>query len=176
MVWSLMSELLSLRRSKWLDIGFNLCVVPFPNIYVPNFKLEDLCQRFSENLEVRGSEGQRFGGLEVLGSKWFNIQTSKCYRELELFNSRLVLMYDGGVEARMREQKYWNSLIYWKQKDENWDRDLKMRLEFKRTKMEWWRQMKIEMWLGFSEVVWGSWRAMVMHRRSWGLVEVCGLG
>ena len=37
----------------------------FPNVYVPNFKLEDLCRRFSECLEVQGSEGQRFGGLEV---------------------------------------------------------------------------------------------------------------
>ena len=58
---SLMSELLSLRQSKgWRDIGFNLCVVPFPNVCVPNFKLEDLCQGCSEWLE-----GPRFGGLEV---------------------------------------------------------------------------------------------------------------
>ena len=35
-------------------VGFNFCVAPFPNVYVPNFKLEDLCQRFSV-----------FGGLEV---------------------------------------------------------------------------------------------------------------
>ena len=28
--------------SGWRDFGFNLCVVPFPNIYVPNFKLERL--------------------------------------------------------------------------------------------------------------------------------------
>ena len=56
---------------SWRDIGLNLCVVPFPNIYVPNFKLEDLHLRFSECLEVGGSEVggsevQRFGGLEVL--------------------------------------------------------------------------------------------------------------
>ena len=40
-------------------------------------------------------------------------------------------MYDGIVEDRMREQEYWNSLIYRKWKGENWDRDVKMRLEFK---------------------------------------------
>ena len=60
-VWSLMLELLSLRRSKgWRDVGFNLCVAPFPNICVPNFKLEDSCQRCSE-----WSEGPKVGGLEV---------------------------------------------------------------------------------------------------------------
>ena len=63
-------------------------------------------------------------------------------------------MYDGRAEARMREWEYWNSLIYWKWKGENWDKDMKMNLEFKRTKMEWWRQMKTEMWLGFSKVIW----------------------
>ena len=39
------------------DVGFNLCVVPFPNVYVPNFKLEDSFQRCLECLEglkVRG--------------------------------------------------------------------------------------------------------------------------
>ena len=30
------------------DFGFNLCVAPFPNVYVPNFKLEDLHQSHSE--------------------------------------------------------------------------------------------------------------------------------
>ena len=49
-----------------------------------------------------------FGGSEVLGSRWFDIWTSKCYRELELFNRKLALMYDGRAEARMREQEYWN--------------------------------------------------------------------
>ena len=37
-----------------------------------------------------------------------------------------------------------------------------MRSEFKRTKAEWWRQMKTGMWSGFSEVVWSSWRVIVM--------------
>ena len=42
---SLTLELLSLKTvSGWRDFGFNLCVAPFPNIYVPNFKLEDLHQ------------------------------------------------------------------------------------------------------------------------------------
>ena len=45
-------------------------------------------------------------------------------------------MYDGKAEARTREQEYWNSVIYWKWKDENWDRDVKMRLECKETKAE----------------------------------------
>ena len=61
-VQSPMSELLSLRWSNgWRDVGFNLCVVPSPNIYVPNFKLEDSHQRCLEYLEgpkVGGSEGQ----------------------------------------------------------------------------------------------------------------------
>ena len=65
-----------------------------------------------------GSEGQRFRGLELLDSKWFDIQTSKGYRGSQLFNDRLALMYDGRVEARTREQEYWNSVIYWKRKDE----------------------------------------------------------
>ena len=37
-------------------------------------------------------------------------------------------MYDGRVEARTREWKYWNILIYQKQKGENWDEDMKMNL------------------------------------------------
>ena len=139
-------------------------------LYVPNFKLEDSCWRFSV------FEGWRVGGLEVLGSRWFNIQTSECYREFKLFNRKLVLMYDGRVEARMREQEYWKGLIYWKWKGENWDGDVKTRSEFKRTKMEWWRQMKTGMWLGFLEVVWSSWRAMEMHWRSWGVLGVQGFG
>ena len=60
-------------------------------------------------LRVRGLEVWRFGGSEVQKCQtvgWFNIQTSKCYRELELFKSGLVLMYDGRVGARMREQEY----------------------------------------------------------------------
>ena len=128
-----------------MDIGFNLYVAPFPNVYVPNFKLEDSRRRFS----VFG--GQRFGGSEVLSSRWFNIRTSECYREFELFNRKLALMYDGRVEARTREWEYWNGLIYRKQKGENWDEDMKTSLEFERTKTEWWRQMKTGMWLGFSE-------------------------
>ena len=102
---------------------------------------------------VGGSEVWRFGGSEVLSSRWFNIQTSECYREFKLFNRRLALMYNGRAEARMREWEYWNSLIYQKRKGENWDEDMKMNSEFKRTKMERWRQMKTEMWSGFSEVI-----------------------
>ena len=63
-------------------------------------------------------------------------------------------MYDGRAEARTREQEYWNGLIYRKQKGENWDEDMKTGSEFQRTKKEWWRQMKTEMWSGFSEGVW----------------------
>ena len=107
-------------------------------------------------LEVRGLEVQRFRGSEVLSSRWFDIQTSKCYREFALFNRRLALMYNGRVEARMREWEYWNSLIYQKWKGENWDEDMKTNSEFKRTKTEWWRQMKTEMWSGFSKVIWSS--------------------
>ena len=49
------------------DVGFNLCIAPFPNVYVPNFKLEDLHWRFSVfgGLRFRGSEVQRFRGSEV---------------------------------------------------------------------------------------------------------------
>ena len=43
-------------------------------------------------------------------------------------------MYNGRAEARMREQEYWKGLLYQKQKGENWDEDMKMSLEFKRTK------------------------------------------
>ena len=51
--------------SGWRDFGFNLCVVSFPNVYVLNFKLEDLCwsclELFKGHLEwSEGSEGQRF--------------------------------------------------------------------------------------------------------------------
>ena len=105
---------------------------------------------------VGGSEVWRFGGSGVLSSRWFDIWTGECYREFGLFNRRLALMYDGRVETRTREWEYWNSLIYWKQKGENWDEDMKMDSEFKRTKTERWRQMKTEMWLGFSEVVQSS--------------------
>ena len=34
-------------------------------------------------------------------------------------------MYDGRVEARMREWEYWNGLIYQKWKGENWDEDMR---------------------------------------------------
>ena len=45
------------RVSDQRDFGFNLYVAPFPNIYVPNFKLEDLCWSCSEVVGViRGSE------------------------------------------------------------------------------------------------------------------------
>ena len=152
------------------DVGFNLCVTPFPNVYVPDFKLEDSHWRFS----VFG--GWRVGGSEVLSSRWFDIWTSKCYREFELFNSKLALMYDGRAEARMKEQEYWNGLIYWKQKGENWDEDMKMSSEFKRTKTEWWRQMKTGMWSGFSKVIWSSWRAKVMRQRARGVLGVWGFG
>ena len=116
--------------------------------------LKSLLNGWSPMLEgwrVGGLEGWRVGGSEVLSSRWFDIQTSKCYREFELFNRKLVLMYDGRVEARTREREYWKGLIYWKWKGEHWDEDMKMSLEFKRTKVEWWRQMKTGMWLGFSE-------------------------
>ena len=76
---------------------------------------------------------------EVLSSRWFDIWTSECYRVFKLFNRKLAIMYDGRAEARTREQEYWNGLIYWKRKGENWDEDMKMNLEFKKTKMEWWR-------------------------------------
>ena len=60
-----MLELLSLRWSSGRrDVGFNLCVVPFPNICVPNFKLEDLHWSCLEWLE-----GWRVRGLEMLDSK-----------------------------------------------------------------------------------------------------------
>ena len=114
---------------------------------------EVLGVRRSEGWRFRGSEVQRFRGSEVLSSRRFNIRTSKCYREFKLFNRRLALMYNGRAEARTREWEYWNSLIYRKRKGENWDEDMRMYSEFKRTKMERWRQMKTEMWLGFSEVV-----------------------
>ena len=58
--------------SGWVEgLGFNLCVAPFPNIYVPIFKLEDLRQRFSVFGGPRfgGSEVQRFRGSEVLSSR-----------------------------------------------------------------------------------------------------------
>ena len=110
----------------------------------------------SEVLGVQRSKGQRFRDSEVLSSRQFDIWTSKCYREFELFNRRLALMYDGRAEARTREWEYWNGLIYRKQKGENWDKDMRMYLEFKRTKTERWRQMKTEMWSGFSEVVQSS--------------------
>ena len=58
--WSPTSELLSLRQSNWLEgCWLQLCVAPFPNVYVPNFKLEDLHWRFSV------FRGPRVGGLEV---------------------------------------------------------------------------------------------------------------
>ena len=141
--------------------------VPFPNVYVPNFKLEDSRQRFSVfgGLRVGGLEVQRFGGSEVLSSRWFNIQTSKCYREFELFNRRLALMYDGRVEARTREQEYWNGLIYQNRKVKTemrtwkWvqsSRGLKWNDEDKwRQKCDW----------GFP-TLFGVQRAIVMHRRA----------
>ena len=133
-----MSEVLSVWRSKGRRFG-GLEVWGFGGLEVWRFG---------------GLEVWRFGGSEVLSSRWFNIRTSKCYREFKLFNRRLALMYDGRAEARTREWEYWNSLIYQKRKGENWDEDMKMNLEFKRTKMERWRQMKTEMWSGFSEVIW----------------------
>ena len=38
----LISEVLILIADVcWRDFGFNLCVTPFLNVYIPNFKLED---------------------------------------------------------------------------------------------------------------------------------------
>ena len=42
------------RVSGQRDFGFKLCVVPFPNVCVPNFKLEELCQSHSEVVGVVG--------------------------------------------------------------------------------------------------------------------------
>ena len=36
------------RPSGQRDFGFNLCVAPFPNVCVPNFKLENLQLELSE--------------------------------------------------------------------------------------------------------------------------------
>ena len=180
MVQSLTSELLSLRQSKWSEgcwLQLMCCTLPkCLCLWFQTRRLTSEILRVFGGPRVRGSEVLRFWGSEVLDSKWFDIRSSKCYRELQLFNSRLALMYNGRVGARMREQEYWNSIIYQKRKDENWDGNVKMRLEFKRTEMEWWRQMKTEMWSGFLEVIQGSQRVMVMHQRSWGLVGVQGHG
>ena len=59
--------------SGWRDFGFNLCVVPFPNVYVLNFKLEDLCLSC---LELFGVVQRSFGvvrgvrGSEVCVRYW----------------------------------------------------------------------------------------------------------
>ena len=45
-------------------------------------------------------------------------------------------MYDGRVEAIIREQEYWNGAIYQKQKGRDWDGDMKMETECKRIKTE----------------------------------------
>ena len=45
-------------------------------------------------------------------------------------------MYNGRAEAITREQESWNSVIYQKQKDEDWDKDVKMKSECKETKTE----------------------------------------
>ena len=54
------------------DFGFNLCVMPFPNFYIPNFKLERLMlelfgivQSCSE-VDWSGQRGERFRGSDVL--------------------------------------------------------------------------------------------------------------
>ena len=158
-----MSEILSVQRFKGLEVW------RFGGLEVWRFG----------GLEVwrfGGLEVWRFRGSEVLSSRWFDIWTSECYRGFELFNRKLVLMYNGRAEARTREWEYWNGLIYQKQKGENWDEDMKMSLEFKRTKMEWWRQMKTGMWSGFLEVVWSSRRVIVMHWRAQGVLGVWGFG
>ena len=49
-------------RVRGGDFGFNLCVALFPNIYVPNFKLEDLHWSCSEVSQ----RGWRVRGLDVL--------------------------------------------------------------------------------------------------------------
>ena len=47
--WSLTLELLSLKVDCWSKgLGFNLCIVRFPNICVPDFKLESLWLEWSE--------------------------------------------------------------------------------------------------------------------------------
>ena len=139
------SELLSPRRSNWSEGRWlQLMCCALSKRLCPLFQTRRLMSEVlsvwrSEGRRVGGSEVWRFGGSEVLSSRWFDIQTSKCYREFELFNRRLALMYNDGAEARTREWEYWNSLIYWKRKGENWDEDMKMNSEFKRTKTEWWR-------------------------------------
>ena len=49
----MISYMLSLMAVMSEGLGFNLCVTPFPNVYVPNFKLEDLCQCCSEWSECK---------------------------------------------------------------------------------------------------------------------------
>ena len=50
------------RVSGQRDFGFNLCVVPFPNICVPSFKLENLLLELSE---LTRSWLEELEGLEV---------------------------------------------------------------------------------------------------------------
>ena len=43
-------------------------------------------------------------------------------------------MYDGRAEARMREQEYWNNAMYRKQKNKDWDGDMKQEQSARRLK------------------------------------------
>ena len=63
-------------------------------------------------------------------------------------------MYDCRVEARMREQEYWNSAIYQKRKDRDWDRIMKMEAEWRGLKQnnEDWNVIgDLRGWLGLLE-------------------------
>ena len=59
--------------SKWLEgLGFNLCIVPFLNICVPNFKLESLWSELSELA----------GGWSEVGQGWSEgSEVWKCQAE-----------------------------------------------------------------------------------------------
>ena len=54
-------------------LGFNLCVVPFLNICVPNFKLESISQRWSEfgqrSSTKNGTEWNRSEGARRYSSR-----------------------------------------------------------------------------------------------------------
>ena len=88
--------------SGWRDFGFNLCVVPFPNIYASNFKLEDLHQSYLEVVQ----SGQKFGGLDVLTEVDLIFELVNVTMDCNYLNGILVLMSNGRVEARTGEQEY----------------------------------------------------------------------
>ena len=62
--WGLMFQVVKSEGGVggWGEFGFNLCVAPFPNVCVPNFKLEDL---HSELLKLAGGWLKGLEGLEV---------------------------------------------------------------------------------------------------------------